>query len=67
MVRSNDRGEIGFLSDTRRTNVALTRAKRKLIVVGDSATLGTNDFYGKMLEYFESQDAYRTVWEFGDL
>lgn len=67
MVRSNDRGEIGFLSDTRRTNVALTRAKRKLIVVGDSATLGTNDFYGKMLEYFESQNAYRTVWEFGDL
>ncbi|MGB7347960.1 MAG: AAA domain-containing protein [Pirellulaceae bacterium] len=67
MVRSNERGEIGFLADTRRTNVALTRAKRKLIVIGDSATLGTNDFYAKMLEYFESQDAYRTVWEFGDV
>ncbi len=67
MVRSNDRGEIGFLSDTRRTNVALTRAKRKLIVIGDSATLGTNDFYRKMLEYFESKNAYHTVWEFGDV
>ena len=65
MVRSNDRGEIGFLADTRRTNVALTRAKRKLIVIGDSATLGTNPFYSKMLEYFESNDAYHSVWEYG--
>jgi superfamily I DNA and/or RNA helicase len=67
MVRSNDRGEIGFLSDTRRTNVALTRAKRKLIVIGDSATLATNDFYAKMLDYFESHNAYRSVWELGDV
>ncbi|NND99789.1 MAG: AAA family ATPase [Pirellulaceae bacterium] len=65
MVRSNDRGEIGFLADTRRTNVALTRARRKLIVIGDSATLGSNPFYAAMLEYFESQNAYRSVWEFG--
>lgn len=64
MVRSNDRGEIGFLSDTRRTNVAITRARRKLIVIGDSATLGTNKFYASMLEYFESIGAYRSVWEF---
>lgn len=65
MTRSNDRGEIGFLADTRRTNVALTRARRKLIVIGDSATLGGNEFYSKMLEYFESQNAYRSVFEFG--
>ncbi len=64
MVRSNERGEIGFLSDTRRTNVAITRARRKLIVIGDSATLATHKFYASMLEYFESIGAYRSVWEF---
>ncbi|TWU34952.1 AAA domain-containing protein [Novipirellula artificiosorum] len=67
MVRSNDRGEIGFLADTRRTNVAMTRARRKLIMVGDSATLGANDFYASMLSYFEKHDAYKSVWQFGDV
>ncbi|TWU08020.1 AAA domain-containing protein [Stieleria varia] len=66
-VRSNTIGEIGFLGDTRRTNVALTRAKRKLIVIGDSATLGNNAFYARMLEYFESQESYRSVWEYVDV
>ena len=64
MVRSNQRGEIGFLSDTRRTNVAITRARRKLIVIGDSSTLGTHKFYASMLEHFESCGKYRSVWEF---
>jgi superfamily I DNA and/or RNA helicase len=67
MVRSNDRGEIGFLADTRRSNVALTRARRKLIVVGDSATLGSHDFYAKLLQYFEQADAYRSVWQYTDM
>ncbi len=67
MVRSNDNQEIGFLADTRRTNVALTRARRKLIVIGDSATLASHKFYANLLEYFESQDAYRSVWEFGEI
>ncbi len=40
LVRSNDKGEIGFLSEKRRLNVAITRAKRHLCVVGDSETLG---------------------------
>lgn len=62
-VRSNRTGEIGFLSDTRRTNVALTRARRALRVIGDSSTLGGNSFYSELLEYFQSTDSYRTVWE----
>jgi hypothetical protein len=63
LVRSNAAGEIGFLSDVRRTNVALTRARRKLIVIGDSATLANHPFYRRLLEYFESAGAYRSVWE----
>jgi ATP-dependent RNA/DNA helicase IGHMBP2 len=62
-VRSNSAGEIGFLADTRRMNVALTRARRKLILIGDSATLGGHPFYAALLEYFESQGAYHSVWE----
>lgn len=67
MVRSNDRGEIGFLADTRRTNVAMTRARRKLIVIGDSVTLARHPFYAKMIEHFEAVGAYRSVWELGDV
>ncbi|QDU92820.1 AAA domain-containing protein [Lignipirellula cremea] len=62
-VRSNAIGEIGFLADARRMNVALTRARRKLIVVGDSATLSANAFFGKLLAYFDDIDAYGSVWE----
>jgi len=63
LVRSNARGEIGFLADIRRMNVALTRARRKLLVVGDSATLSVHPFYQRMIEYFDQLGAYRTVWE----
>ncbi|MGV3486709.1 MAG: AAA domain-containing protein [Planctomycetaceae bacterium] len=66
LVRSNDKREIGFLADTRRTNVALTRARRSLIVIGDSATFASNPFYAAMFEYFESIDAYDSVWNFTD-
>ena len=65
LVRSNDEGEIGFLKDYRRMNVALTRAKEKLFVIGDSATLGGDAFYNAFLEYAEKSGVYRTVWEFG--
>ncbi|MCA9122309.1 MAG: AAA family ATPase [Planctomycetaceae bacterium] len=67
LVRSNSNGDIGFLADVRRMNVALTRARRKLIVVGDSATIGTHLFYQQMLDYFEQIGAYHTVWEEPDL
>ena len=63
-VRSNDKGEIGFLSDIRRTNVALTRARKKLVMIGDSATLAANDFYKNLIDYCEEQNCYRSAWEF---
>lgn len=63
LVRSNTEGEIGFLADVRRLNVALTRARRKLLVVGDSATLSVLPFYRRLFEYFEEVGAYQTVWE----
>lgn len=64
LVRSNTIGEIGFLSDARRMNVALTRAKRKLIIVGDSATLASDEFFQALLAWIEDTGSYRTVWEF---
>ncbi|MEX0819442.1 MAG: AAA domain-containing protein [Pirellulaceae bacterium] len=67
LVRSNANGEIGFLADVRRMNVALTRARRKLVVVGDSATIGSHPFYQQLLDYFERVGAYHTVWEEPDL
>ena len=63
LVRSNAERQIGFLEDTRRMNVALTRARRKLIVIGDSATIGGHPFYQRLLEWFEEHGAYGTVWE----
>ena len=63
LVRSNSQGEIGFLADIRRMNVALTRARRKLLIVGDTATLAHHPFYNRLIEYVESVGGYRTVWE----
>lgn len=63
LVRSNNSGEIGFLLDTRRMNVALTRARRKLILIGDSSTIGGNSFYERLLQYAETADGYHSVWE----
>lgn len=64
LVRSNNEGKIGFLSDYRRMNVAMTRAQEKLIVVGDSATLCKDPFYTSFLAYVENINAYRSVFEF---
>ncbi|MDN3688211.1 IGHMBP2 family helicase [Cyclobacterium jeungdonense] len=66
LTRSNPQGEIGFLSDTRRMNVALTRAKRKLIVIGDSATIGCHPFYQAFLDHVQVNDCYHSVYEYWD-
>lgn len=64
LVRSNDDGDIGFLKDYRRMNVAITRAKERLFVIGDSATIGADVFYNAFLTYVEKNGEYRTVWDF---
>lgn len=63
LVRSNEKGEVGFLSDTRRMNVALTRARRCLVVIGDSATLGRHPFYEAFLEYVRAHGEHTSAWE----
>lgn len=62
-TRSNDSGEIGFLKDIRRTNVAMTRARRQLVMVGDSATLGSHDFYNQLVEHCTTHEAYQSAFE----
>ena len=48
----------------RRMNVAITRAQEQLFVIGDSATIGADNFYNSFLTYIEKYGTYRTVWEF---
>ena len=64
LVRSNGKSEIGFLKDYRRMNVAMTRARKKLVVVGDSATIGNDGFYEAFLIYCEKEGRYQTAWEY---
>ncbi|WP_018342126.1 AAA domain-containing protein [Cytophaga aurantiaca] len=64
LVRSNGKQEIGFLKDLRRMNVAITRARKKLIVIGDSSTLSTSKFYAGFQEYVEMHDGYHSAWEY---
>ena len=63
-VRSNSRSEIGFLSDARRMNVAVTRARRHCALVGDSETLSHNAFLKRLLHWFEAHGEVRSAAEF---
>jgi superfamily I DNA and/or RNA helicase len=65
LTRSNPQGEIGFLSDIRRMNVGMTRARRKLLLVGDSSTLCRHAFFGELLAYVKGVGGYRTAHEVG--
>ena len=56
LVRANEKGEIGFLRDLRRMNVAITRAKMKLVILGDAPTLKRHTFYKRLLEYITAQN-----------
>jgi ATP-dependent RNA/DNA helicase IGHMBP2 len=67
MTRSNADNRIGFLSEIRRMNVAMTRAKKKLVVIGDSATLSQLSFYADFIKYATEKDAWQSAWEFMDL
>jgi superfamily I DNA and/or RNA helicase len=67
LTRSNADSTIGFLSELRRTNVALTRARKKLVVIGDSATLSGFPFYADLIHYAQEHDAYKSAWEFMEL
>ena len=53
LVRANDDGQIGFLGDLRRMNVAITRARMKLVILGESETLARHPFYRELLEYIQ--------------
>jgi ATP-dependent RNA/DNA helicase IGHMBP2 len=65
LTRSNPQGEIGFLSDIRRMNVGMTRARRKLLLVGDSSTLCSHPFFGDLLAYMKGVGGYRKANEVG--
>ena len=64
MTRSNPDSKIGFLSEIRRMNVAITRARKKLVIIGDSATLSQLPFYAGFISYAEVNNAYQSAWEY---
>ena len=64
LTRSNPEGIIGFLSDIRRMNVAMTRARKKLVIIGDSATLSRLPFYADVINYAEQLGGYQSAWEY---
>jgi len=64
LVRSNEMGEIGFLNDARRLNVALTRAKKKLVIIGDISTLANSELFRELAEHIEKHCTYQSAWEY---
>lgn len=63
MVRSNDKGEVGFLSDKRRMNVAFTRARRHCAVICDSETVSKDAFLASLVAYMEAHGVYISAEE----
>ncbi|XP_043829131.1 DNA-binding protein SMUBP-2 isoform X2 [Dromiciops gliroides] len=63
-VRSNRKGEVGFLAEDRRINVAVTRARRHVAIVCDSRTVGNNAFLKKLVDYFTLNGEARTAFEY---
>ncbi|HZZ84210.1 MAG TPA: AAA domain-containing protein [Anaeromyxobacteraceae bacterium] len=63
LTRSNEQGEVGFLADVRRMNVAVTRARKKLVVVGDGATVARHPFYEGFLRHAQEIGGWRSAWE----
>jgi ATP-dependent RNA/DNA helicase IGHMBP2 len=63
LVRSNEQGEVGFLADVRRMNVAMTRARKKLVVIGDGATVSRHPFYEALIRHAEQAGSWRSAWE----
>ncbi len=64
LVRSNDNGEIGFLADYRRLNVAMTRARMKLVIIGDSATVSQNKLFLDLVNHIEKQGKYESAYQY---
>lgn len=63
LCRANEAGEVGFLADVRRMNVALTRSRKKLVVVGDGATVARHPFYERFLRHAQATGAWRSAWD----
>jgi ATP-dependent RNA/DNA helicase IGHMBP2 len=64
MVRSNNNKEIGFLSNERRMNVAVTRAKRLCVLICDSGTVNKNKFLKSLTQYFKNNGVNRTAFDY---
>lgn len=64
LVRSNDEQQIGFLKDFRRLNVAITRARCKVVLIGDSSTLSQDPYFNQLIAFAEANNCAHSVWEF---
>ena len=64
LTRSNESGEIGFLANERRMNVAMTRAKHLLVMVGDSSTLSSNSYFDRLIQFCQEGDFYHSAFEY---